>query len=197
MVSRLIRAALMRYSVCLLFAKAARIKYKTKLTERRRRARRSGASWKRRRPTAAHPFYVQIPQKYHLRDPCDCSLALLLFTSLSSILLSYLYPILIPISLFLRYNSRVVRYSTNLLTFYDFEIATGISLYGYAFLSCFGQCVRVMSSICEDGGARVRVKLVQIGALAADYKNTDSGRVFYRCTRVFLALLVYLCRWSS
>lgn len=45
MVSRLIRAALMRYSVCLLLVKAARIKYKTELTERRHRARRSGASW--------------------------------------------------------------------------------------------------------------------------------------------------------
>lgn len=44
MVSRLIRAALMRYSVCLLLVKAARIKYKTELTERRRRARRSGAN---------------------------------------------------------------------------------------------------------------------------------------------------------
>lgn len=42
MVSRLIRAALMRYSVCLLLVKAARIKYKTELTERRHRARRSG-----------------------------------------------------------------------------------------------------------------------------------------------------------
>lgn len=51
MVSRLIRAALMRYSVCLLLAKAARIKYKTELTERRRRARRSGASCKPRHVT--------------------------------------------------------------------------------------------------------------------------------------------------
>ena len=63
MVSRLIRAALMRYSVCLLLAKAARIKYKTELTESRRRARRSGARCKPRHVARRPLILLTDPSK--------------------------------------------------------------------------------------------------------------------------------------